>query len=63
MGSLLVAAINDKTANFAKAKMLGRNFSLAPGFSRVRKVGEEKKAFKRFFFGAFMVYRVNTRRS
>jgi hypothetical protein len=37
------------------------NFSLTPGFSRVRKVREEKKPFKRFFLGAFEVHRVKTR--
>jgi hypothetical protein len=36
-------------------------FSLTPGSSRVRKVCEEKKPFKRFFFGAFVVHRVKTR--
>jgi hypothetical protein len=37
------------------------NFSLTPGFSRVRMVCAEKKPFKRFFLGAFVVHRVKTR--
>jgi hypothetical protein len=37
------------------------NFSLTPGFSRVRKVREGKNRLNGFFPGAFMVHRVKTR--
>jgi hypothetical protein len=62
-GSIIVcdAPQKKKAGTFQSRLCFVEIFSLTPGFSRVRKVCEEKKPFKRFFFGAFVVHRVKTR--